>query len=402
MSSSKAQRPRGKIGWLLGLLVIGAAAVAFFGISGREKHETNLTQRTLDRAVPTVEAVTPEKGTAPQQIVLPGEIQAWYTAPILARVNGYVKMWYKDYGAKVKTGDLLAEIDTPDLDQQFDQAKADLATAQANLALAEITAKRWNALRSSDSVSQQSADEKAGEASARKAEVDAAKAKVGHLQALEDFKKIVAPFDGVVTVRNVDVGALVSATPSGNSHELQELFEVSDIRKLRIYVQVPQAFAAELSPGLKADLKLSQYPNRDFEAQLATTSNAITQKSRSLLVELHCDNKDDVLQSGSFVEVHFKLPPNANALRIPSTALIFRSLNPEVAVIGNDNKISLKKVEVGRDLGTEVEILSGLPSTDRVVKNPSDSIAAGDEVRIQGTPDESQNQMAQESGKGGK
>ena len=401
MSTQTPKRPGRKVGLLLGLFAIIAIATAYFGITDRETHETKLAKQTSVQAIPAVTVVLPQRGAAPQELVLPGEIQAWYTAPILARVNGYVKMWYKDYGAKVKTGDLLAEIDTPDLDQQLDQAKADLGTAQANLALAEITARRWNALRSSDAVSQQSADEKAGEASARKAEVESAKAKVGHLQALENFKKIVAPFDGTVTVRNIDVGALVSATPAGNTHELQELFEVSDVRKLRIYVQVPQAFAAQLSPGLKADLRLSQYPDRTFEAELATTSNAIAQKSRSLLVELHCDNKDNLLQPGSFVEVHFKLPANAEVLRLPSTALIFRGLHPEVAIVGEDSKISLKPVEVGRDLGTEVEILSGLSLKDRVVKSPSNLVANGDLVKISGEKD---NMLAseQEKRKGGK
>jgi RND family efflux transporter MFP subunit len=387
MSSQNPKRFGRKVGWLLILLAIIAVLVAYVGVTSREKQETKLTQQTLAQAVPTVDVVSPEHGTVPQELVLPGEVQAWYTAPILARVNGYVRMWYKDYGAKVKAGELLAEIDTPDLDQQSDQAKADLATAKANLALAQITTKRWEALRSSDAVSQQSADEKSGEAAARQAQVEAAKAKVGHLEALENFKKIVAPFDGVVTVRNVDVGALVSATPSGNSHELQELFEVADIHALRVYVQVPQAFAAQLSPGLKAELKLSQYPDRVFPAELATTSNAIAQKSRSLLVELHTDNKDRLLQPGSFVEVHFKLPPNENVLRVPTTALIFRGLHPQVATVGADGKIMLKQVEVARDLGTEVEVVSGLSLSDRVVASPSDSIGNGDEVRIAGDKD---------------
>ena len=403
-SSKEPKRLGRKATRLLGLLALVAIAVAYFGITGREKHETNLAKKTVAQSIPTVDVVSPERGTEPQVLVLPGEIQAWYTAPILARVNGYVKMWYKDYGAHVKAGDLLAEIDTPDLDQQYDQAKADLATAKANLELAEITTRRWSALIKSDAVSQQAADEKAGEAAARRAQVEAAKAKVGHLAALEDFKKIVAPFDGIVTVRNIDVGALVSATPSGNLHELQQLFEVSDVHMLRIYVQVPQAYAAQLSAGLKADLKLSQYPNRVFEATLATTARAITQKSRSLLVELHADNKDGLLQPGSFVEVHFKLPPNEHVLRLPTTALIFRSLHPEVAVVGEDNKITLKRVEVGRDLGTEVEILSGLSLSDRVVKSPSDSVADGDEVRISGQKETPERKVAagQENWKGGK
>jgi RND family efflux transporter MFP subunit len=384
MSSAQPKRLGRRVTLFLALLAVVAVAVAFVGVSDRETHEKNLTQQTLAQAVPTVDVVTPEAGTGPRELVLPGEIQAWYTAPILARVNGYVKAWYKDYGAEVKAGDVLAEIDTPDLDQQYDQAKADLETAKANLSLAEVTAKRWESLRSSDAVSQQSADEKSGEAAARKAQVEAAKAKVGHLQAMEAFKKIVAPFDGVVTVRNIDVGALVSSTPAGNTHELQELFEVSDVHEVRVYVQVPQAFAAKLSAGLTADLKLPQYPDRVFMAKVATTSNAINQKSRSLLVELHSDNKDRLLQPGSFVEVHFKLPPNSNVLRLPTTALIFRGLHPEVATVGPDDKVVLKQVEVGQDLGTEVEITSGVSPDDRVVKSPSDSIANGDEVRPSG------------------
>jgi RND family efflux transporter MFP subunit len=394
MSSQKPTRPGRKVVWFLCALAIAAAAVAYSGISGRENQAAKLKQQTLAQSLPNVDVISAEQGTGPQELVLPGEIQAWYTAPILPRVNGYVKAWYKDIGARVKQGDLLAEIDTPDLDQQFDQAKADLATANANLSLAEITTKRWNALRGSDAVSQQSADEKAGEAAARKAEVEAAKAKVGHLEAMEAFKRIVAPFDGVVTVRNVDVGALVSATPSGNSHELQELFEVADVHELRIYVQVPQAYAARLSSGLKAELKLSQYPDRVFAADLATTSNAISQKARTLLVELHSDNKEGILQPGSFVEVHFKLPTNDSVLRVPTTALIFRSLYPEVAVVGADNKITLKRVEVGRDLGTDVEITSGISPADRIVKSPSDSIAAGDEVRIAGESDKPEHKVA--------
>jgi RND family efflux transporter MFP subunit len=382
MSSLKPKRSGRKVALFLGALAIVAAAVAYFGIAGREDQAAKLKQQTLVQSRPSVDVVLAERGTGPQELVLPGDIQAWYTAPILARVSGYVKMWHKDIGARVKAGELLAEIDTPDLDQQLEQARGDLATARAKLELAEITAKRWNALRSSDAVSQQSADEKAGEANAHKSEVEAAKARVGRLEAMENFKMIVAPFDGVVTVRNVDVGALVSATPSGNSHELQQLFEVSDVHKLRVYVQVPQAFAARLSPGLKAELKLSQFPDRVFPADLATTSNAISAKARTLLVELHCDNKDGVLQPGSFVEVHFKLPTNDSVLRVPTTALIFRGLYPEVAVVGADNKIILKRVEVGRDLGTDVEISSGLSPTDRVVRSPSDSIANGDEVKI--------------------
>jgi RND family efflux transporter MFP subunit len=369
-----------KVMWRLSLLGLIAVAVAIFGISSREKNETDLAQWTQAQAVPTVDIVMPEHGVGRQELTLPGNVAAWYQAAIYARVNGYVKMWYKDIGAKVKAGELLAEIDTPDLDQQYEQAKGELSKAEANEALAELTAKRWEALRSSDAVSQQNADEKAGEYNASKAEVAAATANVARLAALEDFKKIVAPFDGVVAARNIDVGALVNSTPTSPV----ALFEVADVHEMRIYVSVPQSFSAELHEGMTAELKLPQYPDRSFEAKLATTSNAISLKARSLLVELHRDNRDGVLQPGSFVEVHFELPANEEVLRVPASALIFRRNQPEVAAVGPDDRVTLKAIEVGRDLGTEIEVLSGLTTGDRLIRSPWDSISDGDIVRIAG------------------
>ncbi len=365
-----------------GLSLAGLAAiiVAFLGISSRQKSEADLTRWTNAQAIPTVEIVSPARGVGRQQLILPGNVEAWYQAPIYARVNGYVKMWYKDIGAKVKAGELLAEIDTPDLDQQYEQAKGELAKAQANEALAELTAKRWEAMRAQNAVSQQNADEKVGDYNASKAEVSAAQADVARLAALEGFKRIIAPFDGVVTSRNIDVGALVNSTPTGPL----ALFQVADIRRMRIYVSVPQSFSGELHVGMTAELKLPQYPGRSFAATLATTSNAIVQKDRSLLVELHRDNSDGILQPGSFVEVHFELPANDEVLRLPASALIFRSNQPEVATVGADDRVRLIPIEVGRDLGTEVEVLSGLTTNDRVIKAPWDSIADGDEVNIAG------------------
>jgi RND family efflux transporter MFP subunit len=364
------------------LLLAGLAAivVAFFGISSRQRSEADLTQWTNAQAVPTVEVVSAARGVGHQQLVLPGNVEAWYEAPIYARTNGYVKMWYKDIGAKVKAGELLAEIDTPDLDQQYEQAKGELAKAQANEALAELTAKRWEAMRVQDAVSQQNADEKAGGYNASRAEVAAAQADVARLAALEGFKRIIAPFDGVVTARNIDVGALVNSAPIGPL----ALFQVADIHEMRIYVAVPQSFSAELHVGMTAQLKLPQYPDRNFAATLATTSNAIAQKDRSLLVELHRDNKDGLLQPGSFVEVHFELPANEEVLRVPASALIFRSNQPEVATVGVDDKVKLVPIEVGRDLGTEVEVLAGLTTSDRVIRSPWDSIADGDKVNVAG------------------
>lgn len=399
LSPKESRRLDRKVMSRLALAGVVAIAVAFFGVTSREKSESDLTRWTDAQAIPSVDIVAPERGVGQQQLTLPGNVEAWYQAPLYARVNGYVKMWYKDIGAKVKAGDLLAEIDTPDLDQQYEEAKGELAKAQANEALAELTAKRWEAMRNTAAVSQQDADEKAGEYQASKAAVAAAKAAVAKLAAFEDYKRIVAPFDGVVTARNVDVGALVNSTPTNNrlgelpasTSTPSALFEVADLHEMRIYVAVPQAFSAELKPGMLAELKLPQYPDRSFKATLATTSNAISLQARSLLVELHRDNQDGVLQPGSFVEVHFELPANQEVLRIPASALIFRSNQPEVATVGANDKVVLKPIEVGRDLGTEVEVLSGLTIGDRVIRSPWDSISDGDEVKIaarQGTAPE--------------
>jgi len=365
-----------------GLVVMGIVAgiVAFNGVHNRTNSETRLAKWTMAQSIQTVDVINPKLGSGPQELVLPGEIAAWYSAPIHARVNGYVKMWYKDIGAKVKAGEVLAEIDTPDLDQQVEQAEGELAKAQANASLAEVTAKRWETLRQSAAVSQQVTDEKDGDYKARLADVSSAKANVARLKAMEGFKKLTAPFDGIVTERKIDVGALVHSTES----DATELFEVADVHEMRIYVDAPQSFAAQLHAGMNAKLMLSQYPGRTFNAVLTTTSDAISKKARTLLVELHRDNKDGLLQPGSFVEVHFELPPDQNVMVLPASALIFRSEKQQVAVVGMDNKVVLKTIEIGRDLGTEIEITSGLSPSDKVIRNPSDSIGNGDSVHIKG------------------
>jgi RND family efflux transporter MFP subunit len=392
LSPKESRRLGRKVMSRLALAVLAAIAIAFFGVTSREKNEADLTGWTKAQAIPSVDVIAPERGVGKQELTLPGNIDAWYQAPLYARVNGYVKMWYKDIGAKVKVGDLLAEIDTPDLDQQYEEAKGELAKAQANEALAELTAKRWQAMRNTAAVSQQDADEKAGEYEASKATVTAAQANMAKLAALEAYKRIVAPFDGVVTARNVDVGALVNSTPTnnrlgelaGSTATPSALFEVADVHKMRIYVAVPQSFSAELKPGMTAELKLPQYPDRSFKATLATTSHSISLQARSLLVELHRDNQDGVLQPGSFVEVHFQLPANQEVLRVPASALIFRRDQPEVATVSANDKVVLKPIEVGRDLGTEIEALSGLTTSDRVIRSPWDSISDGDSVKIAG------------------
>jgi RND family efflux transporter MFP subunit len=361
----------------LAALVIAAVIVAT-GVGERMKGRSSLARETDQEAIPTVAVVAPGQGIKDQTLTLPGDIQAYFEAPIYARVSGYLKSWDEDIGAHVKAGQLLAEIDTPDLDQQLNQAKADLAAAQANADLAALTSKRWQALVKKEAVSQQDADEKAGDAEAKKGALVAAQANVRRLMALEGFKRIVAPFDGVVTARETDVGALINAG-SGTG---PELFKVADVHEMRIYVRAPQTLSGGLTVGQKAELRLPQHPNRAVEAVVATTSQAISQASRALLVELRADNPDGELQPGAYAEVHFEVPPNPDVVTIPTSALLFREDGLKVATLSAGDKVVLKPVTLGRDLGTEVEVVSGLTTADRVIDSPSDSIAAGDTVQV--------------------
>jgi len=363
-----------RIGLIAG---VAAVAVAVLGIGTRMMDQASLAKTTRAEATPTVAIVMPKRGTKDQTLTLPGDIEAYYEAPIFARVSGYLKEWNEDIGAHVKAGQLLAEIDTPDVDQQLNQAKADLAAAQSAANLADVTSKRWQVLVKKDAVSQQDADEKASDAQSKHAVVLAAEANVQRLTAMEDFKRIVAPFDGIVTARETDVGALINA----GSGQGPELFKVADIHRMRIYVRVPQALSGDIAGGETAELNLPQHPNRPIHATVATTSHAINQASRTLLVELQADNPTGDLQPGTYAQVHFRLPDSPDTLRLPTSALLFREDGLRVAVLGPDNKIVLKPVTIGRDLGTEVEIASGLTAADRVVNSPSDSIAQGDLVR---------------------
>src|SRR5208283_961363 len=331
--------------------LIVAIAIAATGILLRRHNEAAVKHWTVAQAVPVVSFVMPRPDGSALRLILPGDIQAWFEAPIYARVNGYLKKWYFDYGARVKAGQLLAEIDAPDLDASFVAAKAKLvsATARLNAALADV---------------------------------NAAQGEVERLKALESFKSVVAPFDGVVTERNTDIGALINAGSGVGGGSGPVLFKVADVHEMRTFVQVPQRMSADIREGLSADLHLPQFPDKSFEATVATTARAINQSARTLLVELHARNPDGVLQPGSYTEVHFKLPPDPNVLSIPTSTLIFRSHGMEVAVIGADNRIELKKISIGRDLGSRVEVLNGLATSDRVVVSPPDSLAAGDPIRI--------------------
>ena len=354
-----------------------AGGVAAYGIIQRAHSAAQVAQWTDQQAIPTVALARLRRGPGVRKVTLPGTIQAYYRAAIYARVSGYLQSWQADIGARVKGGQLLASIDTPDLDQQFAQAKADLATATANAQLAAVTAERWNALVKLQWVSKQTADDKNGSAAATKATMDAASANVKRLEAMEGFKNIVAPFDGVVTARKTDIGALINAGNAG-----QELFEVSDMHKVRIYVQVPQAFTAELQRGLQATFEMPQYPGQQFDAKVVTTSNAMELNSRSMLVELQADNADGKLFAGAYCQVHFQLPNNPNEMRVPATALVPADRGAQVAVLGNDGKAVLKPVQLGRDFGDSVEVVAGLSPSDRVIDSPPETLQSGDQVQL--------------------
>ncbi len=370
-------RPR-RLGRLAVVVLVLAACAAAWGIFTRHQSDTELAAWTGQQAVPTVSVAHPFHDDAPRKLVLPGDVEAFYEASIYARVSGYLAGWSQDIGARVRAGQVLATIDTPDLDQEFAQAQADLAAAQAQSTFAELTAKRWHALLASNSVSQQSADEKEGDATARRAEVNAQKAHVDRLRAMESFKKLTAPFDGVVTARNTDVGALIN---SGSSAAVP-LFKVADMHEMRVYVRVPQAYASELAPGMQATLAEPQYAGRTFPATLVTTSQSVAAESRTVLVELMAPNPDRKLWAGTFAEVRFDVPGDGGVLRVPASALIFRAHGAQLATVNQQNRVVLKDVTIGRNLGTQIEIEDGISAADRVVTTPLDTIEDGDMVNV--------------------
>jgi RND family efflux transporter MFP subunit len=365
------------------LIATGIAVIlAVWGILTRLQARTALEQDAANAAIPTVTTIRPQAGPASDHLVLPGTVQAFYEAPIYARTNGYVKIWYTDIGTRVKKGQLLAEIETPEVDQELRQAEADLATARANYDLARITNERWQGLLTTQSVSQQDADSRAGDAAAKQAAQQSASANVARLHELESFKRVLAPFDGVVTQRNTDVGALINAGQSPG----QALFRVADTHRLRIYVFVPQPYAASVRPGLTATLALADHPGRQFPATVTSTAEALDATSRTLQVELQIDNVKGELFPGSYAQVSFKLPASANTLRVPVNAVMFRTANLQVATVDDGQHVHLKNITEGRDFGTEIEVLAGLSPTDQLVVNPPDSITDGQQVRVEQTP----------------
>ncbi len=359
------------------LIVAAALGAAAWGVTTRTRALAVVTEDTKTLAMPTVAVTRPERSAPQQEIVLPGTMQAFADAPIYARTNGYLKKWYVDIGGRVRAGQLLAEIDAPELDQQLHQATADLATAEANAKLAQTTAERYRDLIKSDSVARQDLDNANGNLEARLAAVESARANVRRLEQLKSYLRIESPFDGVVTARNTDVGALID---SGSN--ARELFHVAAVQRLRVFINVPQVYSRAAQPGLSADVTLKEYPGRVFAGRLARTANSIEVASRTLLTEIDVDNPKGELLPGSYAEVHLKLPGDAQAMKLPVDALIFKTDALQVATVTDGNRIKLVTVASGRDFGDTVEILSGLTGSERIVSNPPDSLADGDVVRI--------------------
>lgn len=369
----------------LAALIVSARIFAYF------RDKDTLAAWTDAQAIPTVDVIHASAGSTDSSLVLPGTLQALYEAPIHARVSGYLKWWYKDIGDRVKAGDLLATIDTPELDQQLEQAKADLATAQANQTLAKVTAARWKNLLAVDAVSAQEADEKNGDYDAKTALMSAAKANVDRLEALESFKRIVAPFDGIVTSRKTDVGALIVAGENNGP----ELFSVADIHKLRVYVHVPQIYSSSINTRLSASLTVPEYPGRSFKAALVNSANAVNDQSGTVLVELALDNRGDILKAGDYAEVHLQLPQASGRFEIPASALIFRDQGTQVATLGPGDHVVMKNIHIARDTGTAVEIDSGLSAGDLVIDSPPDSLQQGDLVRVSGSSGQALEKLAE-------
>ena len=361
-------------GIVLGLI---AAAVAVAGIATRAADKARLNERAETQSVPTVAVVAPGNSGDAGALELPGRLEANSRASIYARVNGYLKSWKADIGTPVKAGQLLAEIETPDLDQQLLQAKANLASAQANASLAGTTSKRWQSMLGSDSVSKQEAEEKAGDYATKQSMVNAAQAEVDRVMAMKGFTRIVAPFDGVVTARNTDVGALINAGGGG-----PQLFEVSDTRKLRVYVSVPQSYASIVKVGAKAKLTVPENPGKVYSATVESSSRAVNVASGTMLIQLAVDNAAAELLPGGFANVSLEMPKSAGGLSIPPSALIFGKAGLRVATVGPGDKVLIKPVTISRDLGRVVELGSGITASDRVIENPPDGVADGDPVRI--------------------
>ena len=372
------------------LVAIIVAGIFVMGVVPRLRAKAALRTETRDLAIPTVVVIQPKRGDPQQEIVLPGNMQAFEDAPIFARTNGYLKKWYVDIGGHVKAGQLLADIETPEVDQQLLVARADLNTAQANLNLSKITADRFDGLKNTDSVSKQDVDNAHGDFEAKKATVASAQSNVRRLEETQAFNKIYAPFEGIITARNTDIGQLID---SGSGGAAREMFHIQSTRVLRVYINVPQQYSQAAKPGLSADLTLAEFPGRRFKGQLVRTANAIQQSSRTLLVEVDVNNTTGELLPGSYTEVHLKLPETVPTYILPVNTLIFRAQGLQIATV-QDGKASLVRIVLGRDFGSEVEVVSGLSGQENVMVNPPDSLVDGEQVQIAQNQPQSDQQPA--------
>ncbi len=371
---------RSKRGWIVaGLILLVFAGILGYGIFARLRKDAKVRADTAQMAVPAVSVVTPQRSAPSQEIVLPGNVQPFVSAPIYSRTNGYLRRWHADIGAHVKKGQLLAEVETPEVDQQLLQSRSNLATAQANLKLAEITKNRYQGLLATHAVSQQDVDNAVGTYNANKSIVEANQANVKQLEALQSFEKIYAPFEGIVTARNTDIGDLINSGNSGNVKT--DLFHISQPGKLRVYVNVPEQYSQGTTPGLTAYLTLAEFPGRKFQGTLVRTANAITYATRTLIAEVDVDNPSGELLSGAYAEVHLKVPGQTSSYLVPVSTLIFRAQGLQVAVV-NDGSAVLTPVTPGRDFGEQIEIVSGLNGDESVIVSPPDSIVTGQKVQV--------------------
>ena len=379
-ASDAGARTRTHKQWLaLAVTMIAVAALLISGIWSRVRARAALNTETAQAALTAVSVVSPKQTAPAEEIILPGNVQPYISSPIYARTNGYLKKWYFDIGAHVKQGELLAVIETPEVDQQLEQARSNLLTAQANLELASITKTRYQGLLKSNAVSQQDVDNAVGTYNANNAIVEADKAAVQQYSALVSFEKVYAPFDGVITARNTDIGDLIN---SGSSNTVKtDLFHIAQPGKLRVYVNVPEEYSRGIKVGMTADLSLAEFPGRKFQGKLVRTADDINLTTRTLLVEIDVDNPTGTLLTGSYAEVHLGVPTQASTFLIPVNTLLFRTEGLRVGVV-KDRKVELTAVVPGHDFGNQIEIVSGLKPHDQVIVNPPDSIVSGQEVQI--------------------
>jgi RND family efflux transporter MFP subunit len=376
---NKSSRARSVVILLIAVIVV--ATLVITGIVPRLRASKALAAETNAQAAPTVLVVQPKQGQPSEEILLPGNIQAFVDSPIYARTNGYLKHWYFDIGSRVKQGQLLADIDSPEVDQQLSQAQADLGTALANVHLSQLTASRFSDLIKQDAVSQQDTDNAVSDLAAKNTAVKSAQANVDRLKQLVSFEKVYAPFDGIVTARNTDIGQLIDSGATGG--QARSLFQMAAVNQLRVFINVPQIYSQIATPGLTADLTFAEFPGRRFQGKLVRTSKAIDPTSRTLNVEVDVDNSKGELFPGAYTEVHLKLKQGVPTLTIPVSALLFRQEGLRVVVTKSDNTAELRSITLGRDFGSYVEVSTGLTGQERVVSNPPDSVINGEHLNVQ-------------------